>query len=103
MSSVNAVIDAFTLVGLLSVPPYLVYWVVYHVRLRALHRLWGALAAFFAWLVATAALFILPMLACMAGGCAGRMSPFLQMAVLYAISSATIVFLLHRFRVKNVA
>jgi hypothetical protein len=37
-----------------------------------------------------------------AGG-AEKESPFIQFAVLYACSSATIVFLLHRFRVKNAA
>jgi len=100
MSHLNAVIDIFTLIGLLSFPPYLLYWIAYHVHLRAWRRLWGALLAVFAWLSATIALFIFPMLGCMGGGCAEKVSPFLQFAVLYAFSSATIVFLLHRFRVK---
>jgi len=100
MSYPGAVIDTFTLIGLLSFPPYLLYWIVYHVRLRATRRLWRALIALVAWLIATAALFLLPMLACMAGGCAGKVSPFLQLAVLYAFSSVTIIFLMHWFRAK---
>jgi hypothetical protein len=101
LSQLSAVIDIFTLIGLLSFPPYLLYWIVYHVRLRAWRRLWGALLAVFAWLIASTGFFIFPMLGCMGGGCAEKVSPFLQFAVLYAFSSATIVFLLHRFRVKN--
>ena len=102
MDLIHTYIDVLTAVGLLSLPCYLVYWVVYHVHFGAWRRLWGALAAVVAWVMASTAFLLIPMTGCMGGGCAEKLSPFLEFSVLYACSSAAIVLLLHLFRLKDV-
>src|SRR5688572_16464727 len=94
----DRIIDSFTLVGLLGFPAYFVYWVVYHLRAEGRRRLWIGMAAFVAWCVATYVCFLRLMLGCMGGNCAGRVSPFLEFAVLYAVSSAMLILLMHRHR-----
>jgi len=101
VSNINVIIDVFVLIGLLSFPLYLLYWVGYHVQLRVWKRLWGGFASIVAWLLVTIGCFIVPMLSCAGGGCAEKVSPFLQLAVLYAFSSSILIYLLHRFRAKN--
>lgn len=98
---IDTLIDIGTTIGFLSFPAYLLYWIVYHVHLRAWRHLWRAFVAFLAWSIATIVFFLFPMAGCTGGGCAGRVFPFLGFAVLYACSSAAIIVRLHRFRVKN--
>jgi hypothetical protein len=96
----DEVIDGFILIGLLSFPAYSVYWVRYHLRGERWRRLWVGMLAFLLWCAATYFCFLRLMLGCMGGGCAEKVSPFLEFAVLYAFSSAVLVFLMHRYRAK---
>ena len=96
--SVDTFIDGFSLIGLLGFPPYLVYWIRIQIRARTARRLWWLLPALIAWLAATVFFLLLPMLACMGGGCAGKVSPFLQYAVLYAACTLALIMLLQWFR-----
>jgi hypothetical protein len=83
--------DSFILIGLLSFPAYSVYRVGYHLRQKRRHRLWVGIVAFLAWCVATYVCFLRLKLACMGGHCAGKVSPFLEFAILYAFSAAAII------------
>lgn len=94
----NQIIDTFSLIGLFSFPPYLAYWAWLQIRARALRRLWWLLLALAAWLASTFFFLLLPMLSCMGGGCADKVSPFLQYAILYAASSLALILLLHWLR-----
>ena len=96
----NDLIDAFTLIGLLSFPAYLVYWVKHHLRREGWRRLWVGMVALLAWCAATYLCFLRLMFGCMGGGCAGKVSPFLEFAVLYAVSSGALILLLHRYRAR---
>lgn len=49
----NATIDTLILIGMLSFPLYLLYWVGYHVHFRAWHRLWGAFVSLIATFAST--------------------------------------------------
>jgi hypothetical protein len=97
----NEVIDGFTLIGLLSLPAYSVYWVRYHLRGEGWRRLWVGMAAFVAWCVATYFCFIRLIFWCLGGGCADRVSPFLEFAILYAFSSGVLILVMHRYRAKS--
>jgi hypothetical protein len=94
----NNVIDAFVATGLVSFPLYLGYWIVFQVRRRTARRLWAGLAAFAIWCAATWFCFIRLMIQCMAGGCAEKVSPFLEYAILYAVTSVVLIGLMHRLR-----
>ena len=96
----NDVIDLFVLVGLLSFPAYFVYWVRHHFRGGRRRRLWVGFAAFLIWCVATYYCFLRLMLQCMGGHCADRVSPFLELAILYAVSSAALILSMHRYRTR---
>lgn len=95
--------DGFILIGLLAFPGYLVYWVHYHVRRERRRRLWVLAPALLAWCAATYFCFIRLMLWCMGGGCADKVSPFLEFAILYAFSSAVLISLMHWGRAKAAA
>lgn len=101
MMIANTVTDILVLIGLFSFPPYLVYWIWLQIRLRTPRRLWWVLPALMAWMAATFFFLLLPMLACFGGGCADKVSPFLQYAVLYAAASLVLILLLYLFRRKN--
>ena len=90
--------DALTLVGLLGFPAYAVYWFRYHLGAERRPRLWIGIAAFLAWCVATYVCFLRLMLGCLGGNCAGKVSPFLEFAILYAVSSAGLIMWMHRSR-----
>jgi hypothetical protein len=92
--------DALILVGLLSFPGYLIYWILYHVRGERQRRLWVLVPAVLAWSAASFYCFIRPMLGCIGGHCAHTVSPFLELAVLYAFSSAVLIGLMHWKRDK---
>ena len=94
------VTDGFTLIGLLTFPGYLVYWVGYHFRSDRRRRLWVLAPAVVAWCAATYVCVIRLMLWCMGGGCADKVSPFLEFAILYAFSSAVLITLMHWARAK---
>jgi len=94
-------ISSLVLVGLLSFPAYSVYWVTRQLRGGGWRRLWIAMVAFLAWCVATYFCFIRPMLGCLGGGCADKVSPFLELAVVYIFSSAMLIVLMHWCRAKN--
>jgi hypothetical protein len=94
------VIDGFTLFGLLAFPGYLMYWVGYHLRSARRRRLWVLAPALLAWFAATYFCFIRLMLGCMGGGCADKVSPFLEFAILYAFSSAVLISFMHWGRAK---
>jgi hypothetical protein len=94
----NAVIDMLALTGLLAFPIYALYWVARRLRMHARRRLWLVIPAFLAWATATFFCLLLPMLGCMGGGCAGRVSPFLELALLHAVTSVVLILLLHRYR-----
>jgi hypothetical protein len=98
VSGYENVIDAFTLAGLLSFPAYSVYWFLYHLRSQRRRRLWAGIAAFVLWCVATYVCFLRLMLGCMGGHCAGKVSPFLEFAILYAVSAVALIGLLHWYR-----
>ena len=100
MTASNA-IDALTMFGFFGFPAYGIYWVSYQLRHRARHRLWVGVVAFLMWCAATVFWFLRPMSWCFGGGCAGRVSPFLQYALLYALSSAMLMLAMHVFRVPN--
>ena len=97
----DALIDSFILIGLLSFPAYSVYWVWYHLRGERWRRLWVGMAGLLVWCVATYFCFLRLMFACMGGHCAGKVSPFLEFAILYAISSAVLILLMHWYRAKH--
>jgi hypothetical protein len=94
------VIDSFILIGLLVFPGYLVYWVAYHRRRERRRRLWMLAPALLAWCAATYFCFIRLMLWCMGGNCADKVSPFLEFSILYAVSSAGLVSLMHWGRAR---
>jgi hypothetical protein len=96
--SYDEVIDVFVLIGLLSFPAYSLYWFGYHVRAERRGRLWVAFVAFVVWCLATYFCFLRLMLQCMGGHCAGKVSPFLELAVLYAASSLALILSMHRYR-----
>ena len=95
----NELIDIFVLIGFVSFPAYSVYW-VYHLRRDLWRRLWVGLAALLLWCVATYYCFLRLMLQCMGGNCADKVSPFLELAILYAVSSAVLILSMHRYRAK---
>jgi hypothetical protein len=95
------VTDGLTLIGLLAFPGYLVYWVPYHLRSERRRRLWVLAPALLAWCAATYFCFIRLMLWCMGGGCADKVSPFLEFAILYAFSSAALISLMHWGRISK--
>ena len=100
-SGYDAVIDLFVLVGLLSFPAYLVYWVRYHLGGERRRRLWIGFTAFLAWCAATYFCFVRLMLECLGGNCGGRVSPFLELAILYAVSSLGLMLMLHLYRARG--
>jgi hypothetical protein len=102
-SGYEKLIDAITLLGLLGFPAYALYWFSYHFSRARAKRLWAGFAAGAAWLAATGLCFILPMLGCMGGGCAGKVSPFLELAITYVIVTGVIIGVLHRFRLREPA
>ena len=89
-------VDAFTLIGLVTFPAYAVYWVIHHLNKERRHRLWVAAVAFIAWCAVTWFCFLRLMLGCMSGHCDD--TGFLQFAILYAISSAVLILLMHQYR-----
>jgi hypothetical protein len=100
VSGYEKVIDSFTLVGLLSFPAYSVYWFGYHLRGERRRRLWIGIMALLLWCVATYFCFLRLMFGCMGGHCAGKVSPFLEFAVIYAVSSVVLILLMHWYRAK---
>jgi hypothetical protein len=90
------VIDACTLIGLVSFPVYSVYWVIYHLREERRRRLWVAAAAFLAWCAVTWFCFLRLMLGCIGGHCDD--TGFVPFAILYAISSAVLILGMHQYR-----
>jgi hypothetical protein len=94
-------IGAFTLLGLFSFPAYALYWLLSQLRAGARPRLWLAAAAFFAWGVATYVCFLRLVIGCLGGHCGGRVSPFLEFSILYAVSSAALILVLSRWRVRR--
>ena len=99
--SVDNAIDIFTLIGLLGFPLYLAYWVWAQFRAGTRRRLWWAVLALITWMAATFFLFLLPMFGCMGGGCAGKASPLLHYAILYAACSVALILLLQWLRRKG--
>lgn len=95
------VIDGFLLLGLLGFPAYSVYWVRHQSRGEGWRRLWIGMLAFLAWCAATYFCFLRLLVGCLAGGCAGRTSPFLEFAVLYAVISGVLIVLMHRYRTHH--
>lgn len=93
-----ALTDGLTLVGLLPLPAYSVYWLRYHLRGERWRRLWLGGLALLAWGVATYVCFIRLVLGCLGGGCADKVSPFLEFSIIYAVSSTLLIFLLHWYR-----
>ena len=94
-------IDGFTLAGLLSFPAYSVYWFLYHLRGERRRRLWVGIVAFLIWCATTYFCLLRLMLGCMGGHCAGQISPFLEFAIVYAVSSAVLILLMHWYRAKH--
>jgi hypothetical protein len=90
--------DALTLIGLLTVPAYFLYWFLYHRSRRLTRRPWIGPAALLLWIVATYVCLVSPMIGCLGGHCGGRVSPFLELAIGYAATSVTLIVWLHRVR-----
>jgi hypothetical protein len=88
---IEDVIDALSLVGLLGFPPYLLYWAIDQIGQRAFNRLWIGAAGIAGWCLATIAFLVYPMMTCMGGHCAGKVSPFLEFSIAYAASSVALV------------
>ena len=95
------VIDGLTLTGLLSFPVYSVYWFLYHLRGERRRRLWVVVVAFLAWCASTYFCFLRLMLGCMGGHCAGKVSPFLELAIVYALSSGVLILSMHWSRARH--
>jgi len=95
------VIGAFTLIGLFSFPAYALYWLISQLRAGARPPLWLGAAAFLAWCVATYVCFLRLMIGCMGGHCGGRVSPFLEFSILYAVSSGALILVLSRWRARQ--
>jgi hypothetical protein len=91
------------LFGLLSFPAYSVYWVWHHARGEGRRQISVGVLGFLAWCVATYFCFIGPMLGCLGGGCADRVSPFLELAIVYALTSGALIVLMHRWRTRRSA
>jgi hypothetical protein len=98
--SYEVLIDVLTLIGLVSFPVYAVYWLWYHLGGERWRRFWVGGAGFFAWCAATYFCFLRLVFGCMGGHCAGKVSPFLEFAILYAVSSAALIVLMHWYRAK---
>ena len=90
--------DAFALFALFSFPAYSIYWVRYHLAAQRRHRLWALPVAFVVWCAATWYCFLRLMTWCLGGNCAGKVSPFLEFAILYAGVSAALILMLHQYR-----
>lgn len=99
-SGYNDVIDGLVLFGLLSFPAYSAYWVRHQLRDRG-RRLWIGMLAFLVWCAATYFCFLRLMFGCMGGGCADRVSPFLEFAIVYAVTSAILIVSMHLCRTKR--
>jgi hypothetical protein len=95
------VIGALTLFGLFSFPSYALYWLISQLRAGVRPRLWIGAAASFAWTVATWVCFLRLMIGCLGGHCGGRVSPFLEFSILYAVSSAALILVLSRWRARR--
>jgi hypothetical protein len=95
---VTELIDVFTLIGLFSFPAYAIYWLRYHIAAARRHRLWLMPVAFVVWCAATWYCFLRLMTWCLGGNCAGKVSPFLEFAMLYAATSAALILVLHQYR-----
>jgi hypothetical protein len=93
---VTELIDVFTLIGLFSFPAYSIYWVRYHLPAERRHRLWALAVAFVAWCAVTWFCFLRLMLGCIGGHCDD--TGFLPFAILYAISSAVLILVMHHYR-----
>ena len=89
-------IDALTLIGLVSFPAYAIYWVRYHRPPERRHRLWALAVAFAVWCAVTWFCFLRLMLGCIGGHCDD--TGFLPFAILYAISSAMLILVLRVIR-----
>jgi hypothetical protein len=100
VSGYENIIDSFTLAGLLGFPAYSLYWFGYHLRGERRRRLWVGAGAFLVWCLATYFCFLRVMLGCMGGHCGGKVSPFLELAITYALASAVLIFLMHWYRAK---
>ena len=99
-SGYEGVIDGLILTGLLSFPLYSVYWFGYHFRGTRRHRLWVGIVALLVWCAATYFCFLRLLLGCLGGHCEGKVSPFLELAVVYAVSSAILILLMHWYRAQ---
>jgi hypothetical protein len=88
------VTDVLTLIGLVSFPAYSVYWILYQ-RRRGRRSLWPGLSALLLWCAATYWCFLRLMLGCLGGHCGDQVSPFLELAIVYAGTSAALIVLLH--------
>ena len=93
-------IDVFTLIGLISFPAYAIYWVRYHLSGERRHRLWAVPVAFLVWCGATWYCFLRLMMWCLGGNCAGKVSPFLEFAMLYAAVSGGLILAMHQYRAE---
>ena len=91
-------IDVFTLIGLFSFPAYSIYWLRYHFAAPRRHRLWVLPIAFLVWCAATWYCFLRLMAWCFGGNCAGKVSPFLEFAIVYAVTSAALIVAMHQYR-----
>ena len=96
--TVEDVIDGLLLVGFLAFPPYLLYWAIHHLGRRAYRRLWIGLLGFVGWCAATVGFFLFPMLSCMGGHCAGKVSPYLEFSIAYAATTLALIGVLHWLR-----
>lgn len=99
-SPYDNVIDGFTMIGLFGFPPYWVYWIGYHLRRERRRRLWLGMPALLAWCAATYFCFLRLMIGCMGGGCADKVSPFLEYAIIYAFSSIVLILMLRALRAR---
>jgi hypothetical protein len=93
---VTELIDAFTLIGLVTFPAYSIYWVRYHQPAERRHRLWALVVAFVVWCAVTWFCFLRLMLGCIGGHCDD--TGFVPFAILYAISSAVLILAMHLCR-----
>jgi hypothetical protein len=78
-------------------PVYWVRWVARRPRGER-SRLGVAMVALAAWGAATVVCFLVPMIGCLGGGCAGRVWPFLPLAAGYAAISIALALVMRRHR-----
>jgi hypothetical protein len=95
---ISDITDGLVLIGMLAFPAYSLYWFPYQLRSERRQRLRIGIWAFLAWCLATYVCFVRLMLGCIGGHCAGRVSPFLEFAVVYALVTVGLIWWMHRSR-----